>query len=61
MLTSNVANYLESKDFKVLVSLDGPKTTNDKNRKFANSDKSVFDLVVKNLSKIKDENKKAIF
>jgi len=58
MLTSNVANYLESKDFKVLVSLDGPKTTNDKNRKFANSDKSVFDLVVKNLSKIKDENKK---
>lgn len=41
-------------DFNVVISLDGPKELNDKNRKFLYSDISVFDKVMENINYINE-------
>lgn len=55
LLTDEICKYMEKESFSILVSLDGIKSTNDKNRKFKfNSEKSTFDKVIKKLRYIND-------
>jgi len=60
LISDEVLELFEKENFQVVISLDGPREINDKNRKFANSNKSVFDKVIKNIIYIK-ENYKTLF
>lgn len=42
-------------EFSILISLDGPKSIQDKNRKFPNG-KGSYDMILKNIQKIYDKN-----
>lgn len=55
LFTQEVMFFFEEENFSLLLSLDGPKDSNDKNRKFVNNDKSVFDKVMSNLKIIEKE------
>ncbi|WP_202709090.1 radical SAM/SPASM domain-containing protein [Sporosalibacterium faouarense] len=57
LFTKEIMEFFEKEKFNLLISLDGPKHLNDKNRKFYNSNKSVFDKVVKNIQVMKDSYK----
>lgn len=58
LIDNTIAKYLEKNNFKVTVSLDGTKFTNDRNRKFLNKTDSVFDVVTSNIQMIKKDYKK---
>lgn len=58
LISDEILELFEKEDFNIVISLDGPKELNDKNRKFANSDKSVFDEVIKNITYMSDNYKK---
>lgn len=58
LFTEEIMNFFENENFNILISLDGPKYLNDKNRKFFNSEKSVFDKVIANLKTIEKNHKK---
>lgn len=60
LFTEEIMNFFEEESFSILVSLDGPKNLNDKNRKFSYSNKSVFDKVIDNL-KIIEKNYRNLF
>ncbi len=60
LISDEVLELFEKENFQVVISLDGPREINDKNRKFANGNKSVFDKVIKNIIYIK-ENYKTLF
>lgn len=57
LIDDSKAKYLEVNNFKVTISLDGTKITNDKNRKFSNNDNSVFDVVISNIEMIQKNYK----
>lgn len=46
LLNKDILLFLVENNFVITLSLDGPQEINDKNRKFHNSDKSVFNEVV---------------
>ena len=52
LITEDILNFFEKENFQIVISLDGPKELNDRNRKFADSNKSVFDEVMKNITHI---------
>lgn len=52
--TEEILQCLEQNRFGVMISLDGDKKTHDMNRKFKNSEKGSFDVVIKNLEHIKN-------
>lgn len=54
LLNEEILEFLDKYKFSVLISLDGPKDINDKNRIFHMKDSSVFDVVMNNISLIKD-------
>lgn len=56
LLTEEVISYLMLNDFFITVSIDGPREIQDECRKFLHSDKGTFDIVMKNLKKIKSMN-----
>lgn len=58
LIDNEVIQFFNEHNFSVNVSLDGPKNINDRTRIFADPNKSVFDVVEKNLNRIK--NKKFI-
>ena len=58
LLNKKNLEFLDKFEFKLMISLDGNKKTNDKNRKFNNIDKSVYYNIIKNL---KIEGKKVLF
>lgn len=52
LLTEQVLEFLQSYEFQVILSLDGPKEVNDSNRKFAYESRSVYDTVVERINHI---------
>lgn len=58
LLDDEKAKYLNDNNFNVLISLDGSKETNDRNRKFINKRDSVFDAVITNIKNINQNYKK---
>lgn len=55
LLTLERAKYFMEKDFHIVISLDGSKEDHDKNRIFRDSGKGSFEVIMKNLQKIKAE------
>ena len=45
LLTEDIAKFLKKNKCKITISIDGPKCINDKNRIFANSSASVYDVI----------------
>lgn len=61
LIDKSKAKFLNDNDFRVTISLDGTKETNDKNRKFANNNISVFDTVIDNIQMISKDYKSLFF
>lgn len=55
LFTDEILELFETNDFRVIISLDGPKEINDKNRKFESIKDSVFDRVIRNIEKIESD------
>lgn len=53
LLTTEILHFLQDHNFKLLVSLDGPKEINDQNRVFADG-RGTFDSVMKQMELIKE-------
>lgn len=53
LLTEEIASFLEKYNISVGVSIDGPKATNDVNRIFKNSTRSVYDCVIDKIKLLK--------
>lgn len=58
LLTDEMLEFFEKEDFQLVLSLDGPKEINDKNRKFSHGMGSVYDKVIENITKIESQYKK---
>ena len=54
LLNDEIVDYLVKNRFILAVSLDGPKSEHDKNRRFANG-KGTFDVIINNLERIKNQ------
>ena len=54
LLDDEILRFLDNYDFRIMISLDGSKETNDKNRKYADLQRSVSDTVIRQLEHIKD-------
>lgn len=54
LLDDEILRFLDNYDFRIMISLDGSKETNDKNRKYADLQRSVFDTVIRQLEHIKE-------
>jgi len=54
LLSGRIMDYLVANDFRVSISLDGPKENHDLSRKFANGEGS-FDLITENINEIRAE------
>ncbi|MDC7290404.1 Cys-rich peptide radical SAM maturase CcpM [Blautia schinkii] len=54
LLTEEKFDFLVRHDFSILISLDGPEEVHDKNRKFANSGKGSFKVMMKNVKRLKE-------
>lgn len=52
LLTEDVLEFLQLHDFQVIISLDGPQTINDANRKFSHGSKSVYEVVIERVRHI---------
>ena len=52
LLSEAVMEYMVKNKFHILISFDGSKQIHDRNRKFRNSNKSTYDVIVKNLKMI---------
>ena len=56
LLTDEIIEYLIFDNFFVTVSLDGPREIQDECRRFLYNNKGTFDIVMKNLRKIKEKD-----
>lgn len=54
LLTEELFAYLVAHGFRILVSIDGPCEIHDFHRKFANSEKGSFEILIRNLKKLQD-------
>lgn len=54
LLTEKIMDFLEENKFSIMISLDGPKEIHDRNRVFAHNGKGSFDIIMKNIDKIKN-------
>ena len=52
LLKDEIAEYLVENDFRIGISLDGPKREHDINRRFANG-KGSFDTIIQNVKRLK--------
>lgn len=53
LLTDDVIEFFIQNDFNVLISLDGPREIHDKSRVFRGSGKGTFDVIMKNLERVR--------
>lgn len=53
MLNAEIIEYLENNNVSLMISLDGPKEIQDKNRKFAFNNCGTFDKVIENIKMVK--------
>ena len=58
LISNEILEFFDKEDFQIVMSLDGPKELNDKNRKFIDSNKSVFDIVIENIIYIEENYKR---
>lgn len=58
IFNDEILAFLESNNFSVLISLDGPKENHDANRIFASTGKGSFDVIMQNISYIKEKYNK---
>lgn len=56
LITDEMITFFAKKEINVGISIDGPKKTNDTNRIFKGSTKSVYDVVLYNITRIKSKN-----
>lgn len=54
LLEGKILEYLVNNNFKITISLDGPKEIHDKNRKNIHND-GTFDIIMKNLDEIRNK------
>lgn len=54
LLDEEKTHFLVEHKFKLTISFDGPQEIHDKCRKYANSDKGTYDVVIKNVRFIRD-------
>lgn len=54
LLNQEILEFLDSHRFSIMISIDGPKHINDKNRVFHKRNESVFDIVIKNIMTINE-------
>lgn len=54
LLTDDVLQFLDEHRFLLTISLDGDQESHDKNRRFAHNDKGSFEVIMRNVEKIKD-------
>lgn len=54
LLTKDILPYLVEHKFVVRISLDGPGSIHDKNRRFANSNKGSYETIIKNIRCFKE-------
>ncbi|HGM1531618.1 TPA: Cys-rich peptide radical SAM maturase CcpM [Clostridioides difficile] len=52
LINDEILEFFVKNDFKVTISLDGPKNVHDRNRKFVNSDKGSFSVILNKLRNI---------
>lgn len=52
LLNKDIIEYFAKKNVLLRISLDGDKVSHDKNRKFANSDRGSFDIIINKLEEI---------
>ncbi|WP_251860978.1 Cys-rich peptide radical SAM maturase CcpM [Clostridium sp. Marseille-Q2269] len=55
LLTGEIVKFLVENEFMITVSLDGPKYIHDISRKFKNSDKGSFEIIMSNLKLIREQ------
>ncbi len=55
LLNMDVVDFLVSKDFNIMVSIDGPEKIHDMHRRFASNGKGSFAIIRENLKKIKEK------
>lgn len=55
LLSKEIIEYFEKHNIGLMISIDGPKEIQDKNRKFALSGDGTFDKVISNLEMIKND------
>ncbi len=55
LITNDIINQFKQYDISVGISIDGTKAINDKNRKFKNTYKSVYDRVVSSIDLLKKQ------
>lgn len=53
LLTEDKFEFLKNHDVQIMISLDGPQKVHDKRRKYARSKKGSFDVIIKNITKLK--------
>lgn len=58
LLNEEIVNYFIKYSFNITISIDGPKEMHDKERRFANSNKGSFDVVMNNIKKIRERDEK---
>lgn len=54
LLTQTIINFLVQNNFTLTISFDGPKDIHDSQRRFVNTNKGSFDVVISNLQFIKE-------
>jgi uncharacterized protein len=54
LLTQEAAEYLMEKNFRITLSLDGPREIHDANRRFAVNGKGSFDVIMANISQLSE-------
>lgn len=57
LLTDSVVEFIVKNDFRIAISLDGPKNIQNKHRKFLGSGKGTFDVVYKCINDLKKDYK----
>ncbi|BDB02996.1 Cys-rich peptide radical SAM maturase CcpM [Clostridium botulinum] len=55
LLKGEIVEFLVKNEFMITVSLDGPQYVHDISRKFANSNKGSFEVIISNLKQIKEQ------
>lgn len=58
LLNKEVIEYLVKNNFKITVSIDGPKEVHDRSRHFADTDKGSFDVILENLRYFREKHLK---
>lgn len=54
LLSDDIIKYFEKENFLIMISLDGPREIHDKNRTFADRKRGTYDVVIRQIERIKE-------